>query len=395
MKVLHVLNELYPSGAEMMIKNAYPYWNNEMDGTIMATGMEIGPFAETLRETGYEVVHVPTVGTGKTAKLKHLKSFYHYMREHRYDVVHIHRESLAFEYALICKMTGNKQVCRTVHSTFSHTGIQRIIKSVTRNLMSRCMGVQFIAISDGVAANEKRVFGINCDHVIYNWCNNKEFGFIPKEEKIISKREMLAKLSPRLSLQLARLLTIVTVGTCADVKNHTLLLQAIARMQYKEQLRYFHIGYAEGETEKEQTLANSLGIADEVAFVGRTQPMPYLKGADVYVMTSKYEGLSVAALEAIFTGMPVLLADVRGLDEFKDKQLENVDYFEPTPEALADKLDAYVMQLAEGALEPAEEQSIRAEALYDIGQQVQRYMDVYRDMVKKDTKNENRLEPKE
>ena len=72
-----------------------------------------------------------------------------------------------------------------------------------------------------------------------------------------------------------------------------------------------------------------------------------------------------------------------------------MDYFEPTPEALADKLDAYVMQLAEGALEPAEEQSIRAEALYDIGQQVQRYMDVYRDMVKKDTKNENRLEPKE
>lgn len=65
MKVLHVLNELYPSGAEMMIKNAYPYWNNEMDGTIMATGNGIGPFAETLRETGYEVVHVPTVGTGK------------------------------------------------------------------------------------------------------------------------------------------------------------------------------------------------------------------------------------------------------------------------------------------------------------------------------------------
>ena len=93
--------------------------------------------------------------------------------------------------------------------------------------------------------------------------------------------------------------------------------------------------------------------------------------------------------------MTVLLSDVIGLDEFKDKQLENVDYFEPTPEALADKLDAYVMQLAEGALEPAEEQSIRAEALYDIGQQVQRYMDVYRDMVKKDTKNENRLEPKE
>ena len=76
MRVLHILHELYPSGAEMMIKNAYPYWKDETDGTIMATGNEEGPFAESLRQTGYEVVHVPTVGTGKKAKLKHFVKFW-------------------------------------------------------------------------------------------------------------------------------------------------------------------------------------------------------------------------------------------------------------------------------------------------------------------------------
>lgn len=380
MKVLHILHELYPSGAEMMIKNAYPYWADSVQGTIMATGNQIGPFADSLRKTGYVVEYVPTTGKGKSAKLKHLFRFYQFMRNHSYDVVHIHRESLAFEYALICKLTGNRRVCRTVHSTFAHTGIQRILKSVTRKVMSKWMGVKFIAISDGVAANEKKIFGITCNEVIYNWCNNKEFGYIPEEEKNISKRKLLNHVSPILCMSFPKILSIVTVGTCADVKNHPLLLKAISFMKKKEQIHYFHVGYAEGETEAEQKLAKELHIEEQVSFVGRTEPMAYLKAADVYVMTSRYEGLSVAALEAIFTGMPVLLANVRGLNEFAGKDLCNVDYFEPTPEALAEKLDAYVQLLHEGKLAPRKEQSIQAARLYDICNQVQKYIEVYQSL---------------
>jgi glycosyltransferase involved in cell wall biosynthesis len=383
MKVLHILHELYPSGAEMMIKTAYPYWSGETTGTVMATGNSIGPFADTLRETGYEVVHVPTGGAGKKAKLKHLWSFFLYMRKHSYDVVHIHRESLAFEYAVICKLTGNRHICRTVHSTFSHTGRQRLIKALTRNLMRRCMGVRFIAISDGVAANEKKVFGLRCNEVIYNWCSNQDFPFIPEIEKAIPKREKLGKVSRRLQLISSRILTIVTVGTCAEVKNHTLLFRAIAQMKKREQVHYFHVGYAKNITEEEQRLAGVLGISGQVSFVGRTEPMPYLKAADVYLMTSRYEGLSIAALEAIFTGMPVLLSDVRGLDEFKDKGLDNVDYFTPTPEKLAAKLDALVDRLCAKQLGPSEAQSRRASELYDIAHQVQKYVAVYQSLTGK------------
>jgi glycosyltransferase involved in cell wall biosynthesis len=170
------------------------------------------------------------------------------------------------------------------------------------------------------------------------------------------------------------------VGTCADVKNHPLLLQAIALMKYRSQLHYFHVGYAEHITEEEQRLAEELGITEQVTFVGRAEPLPYLKGADVYVMTSKYEGLSIAALEAIFTGMPVLLSDVPGLDEFQDKGLCNVDYFVPVPGQLARKLDEYVLRFRAQELVPREEQSIRAAELYDIGQQVEKYVEVYQEL---------------
>lgn len=366
-KVLHILHELHPSGAEMMINNAYPYWKEECTSTVMATGKIKGPFADSLEKTGYEIAYVPTKAGGKSTKIIHLWDFLRYMRTHHYDVVHIHRESLSFEYALIARLTGSKHVARTVHSTFAHGGFQRKLKSATRWLMKHMLHVNFIAISDGVAANEQKVFGNKCDDIIYNWCNNKKFSFVSAEEK--REQKEMAGLSDQLVL--------VTVGNCGHVKNHTVLLQALAACKQRENITYLHVGYAEGETQKEEMLAQELGIADRVKFVGSTDPMPYLKQADVFLMTSIYEGLSIATLEAIFTGMSVLLAEVPGLVEFKDKGLTGVDYFTLAPESLAEKLDSYVELFKNGELTPSQAQCERAEELYDCGRQATRYMEVY------------------
>lgn len=372
MRVLHILHELHPSGAEMMINNAYPYWKDTCVSTVMATGKQVGPFADGLKETGYEIAHVPTRKGGKGAKIIHLLDFFRYMRQHRYDVVHIHRESLSFEYALIARLTGSKHVARTVHSTFAHEGVQRKLKSATRWMMKHLLHVNFIAISDGVATNEQKVFGNKCDEIIYNWCDNRKFTFVSAEEKLAQKE----------AAGLAGQLVIVTVGNCGHVKNHTVLLQALAKCRQREKIIYLHVGYAEGETQKEEMLVQELGIADRVKFMGSTDPMPYLKQADVFLMTSIYEGLSIATLEAVFTGMHVLLADAPGLVEFKDKGLAGVDYFTSTPELLAEKLDDYVILHENGRLTPSREQCERAEELYDCGTQAKRYMEVYHNFMK-------------
>lgn len=371
-KVLHILHELHPSGAEMMICNAYPYWKDGCICTVMATGRIKGPFADTLEKTGYEIAYVPTKSGGKTAKIKHLLDFFRYMKQHHYDVVHIHRESLSFEYALIARLTGSRTVVRTVHSTFAHEGFQRKLKSATRWMMKHLLHVNFIAISDGVAANEQKVFGNKCDEVIYNWCNNQKFTFVSAEEKEQQKE----------AAGLAKQLVLVTVGNCGRVKNHTVLLQALALCQSREHITYLHVGYAKGETEREEALAQELGIAEQVKFIGSTDPMPYLKQADVFLMTSIYEGLSIATLEAIFTGMHVLLADAPGLVEFQNKGLAGVDYFTSTPESLAEKLENYVILQENRQLEPDLKQCERASELYDCGRQAGRYAQVYRSLLK-------------
>ena len=367
MSVLHILHELHPSGAEMMIYNAYPYWKDVCNCSIMATGKIKGSFAGQLEQAGYETVWVPTEGNGKMSKVKHLISFWKYMRKHSYDIVHIHRESLAFEYALIAKITGSRHIERTVHSTFAHTGIQRKIKAATRWIMRKPLRVSFVAISDGVAENEKQVFGNVCETTIYNWCNNQKFSFLSEQEKKQIKQEH----------QTTDKLVLVTVGNCGQVKNHELLLRAIALMKEKDRILYRHVGYAKGETEREEQLAEKLGMQEQITFAGSTDPMPFLQEADVFLMTSIYEGLSIATLEAIFTGMNVLLAEAPGLTEFQGKGLENVDYFTSTPEKLAEKLDAYVKEYDEGNIRPSRAQRLVAEQLYDCEHQVEKYVMLY------------------
>ena len=367
MSVLHILHELHPSGAEMMIYNAYPYWKDVCNCSIMATGKIKGPFAGQLEQAGYETVWVPTEGNGKMSKVKHLISFWKYMRKHSYDIVHIHRESLAFEYALIAKITGSRHIVRTVHSTFAHTGIQRKIKAATRWIMRKPLRVSFVAISDGVAENEKQVFGNVCETTIYNWCNNQKFSFLSEQEKKQIKQEH----------QTTDKLVLVTVGNCGHVKNHELLLRAIVLMKEKDRILYRHVGYAKGETEREEQLAEKLGIQEQITFAGSTDPMPFLREADVFLMTSIYEGLSIATLEAIFTGMNVLLAETPGLTEFQGKGLENVDYFTSTPEKLSEKLDAYVKEYDKGKIRPSRAQRLVAEQLYDCEHQVEKYVMLY------------------
>lgn len=67
-----------------------------------------------------------------------------------------------------------------------------------------------------------------------------------------------------------------------------------------------------------QTLAREFGVKGYVNFVGRVphEEVPYyLRAADVFVLYSGYEGLPHIVLEAMATGIPVILSDKGGNPE--------------------------------------------------------------------------------
>ena len=64
-------------------------------------------------------------------------------------------------------------------------------------------------------------------------------------------------------------------------------------------------------------MAERLGVSGHVRFCGNQRDVRhYLIAADIYVMTSKHEGISLTTIEAMGTGIPAVLYDVPGLRDF-------------------------------------------------------------------------------
>ena len=70
-----------------------------------------------------------------------------------------------------------------------------------------------------------------------------------------------------------------------------------------------------------KTLTQKLGVSDRVIFAGyRTDVIKFYNEADVFLFPSLREGLSVAVMEAMAMGVPVICNDIRGnIDLIEDK----------------------------------------------------------------------------
>lgn len=104
---------------------------------------------------------------------------------------------------------------------------------------------------------------------------------------------------------------VMQVSSFTAQKDHDTLLRAMALTPPNMKLLLVGKGARLGEM---QALADSLGIADRVRFLGIRSDIPnLLRAVDVAVMSSHYEGLSLAVLEAFAAGTAFVGTDSPGL----------------------------------------------------------------------------------
>ena len=114
---------------------------------------------------------------------------------------------------------------------------------------------------------------------------------------------------------------ILSVGEINPNKNHKIVIKALAKLGRKD-IRYVACGVG-ALMEENQQLAKSLGIEDQVMFVGyRTDIDKFYQAADIFVVSSFREGLPVAPMEAMSAGLPCVASRIRGnVDLFDGGQL--------------------------------------------------------------------------
>jgi glycosyltransferase involved in cell wall biosynthesis len=132
---------------------------------------------------------------------------------------------------------------------------------------------------------------------------------------------------------------IVAAGRLADAKNYPLLLEAVARVRRRVPAVLLILGQGDREGSIRDHAAR-LGIADAVVLGGfQRNPWKYIAHADVFALSSRYEGFGNVLIEAMACGVPVVATSSPGTRDIVADGVNGflVDAHEPGP--LADALE--------------------------------------------------------
>lgn len=156
-----------------------------------------------------------------------------------------------------------------------------------------------IACSENVLASYQELFGIHNGVVIHNLMDDEKIHSLAAE-----KTQLVAKTD---NIQL------ITVARFHPQK----ALDRLLRVYQRVQENYDCVIIGDGEQRQElYQLAKELGIFEKIHWLGlQENPYPHIRQADLFVMTSLYEGYPTITIESFLSGTPVLTTEVAGVRE--------------------------------------------------------------------------------
>jgi glycosyltransferase involved in cell wall biosynthesis len=164
---------------------------------------------------------------------------------------------------------------------------------------------------------------------------------------------------------------IVAAGRLADAKNYPLMIDAFAALRQKLPARLCILGQGELEAPLRQ-LIGERRLGDAISLGGfHANPWKYIAHADVFLLTSRYEGFGNVLIEAMACGVPVVATASAGTRDIIRHGVDGMLVDAHTPQAVAASLS--------GILESGERRAAMAAAArmaadrFAIGQVIARY----------------------
>lgn len=312
MKVLHILNELKFSGAEIMYQSASEEFQKlGCELYVVNTSPNLGEYTPFFEKAGYQILHWPFNISSFKSQIQYIKKAINYLEKERIDIVHIHSSSMRLLMSF-CAWRANCKSVYTFHSMFTSNWYSYFYHILQRWVCKNIFKCTFQTISDSVYLNEKNIYK-NKTRKIYNWYNSNSFYPASFEEKKLV-REKLGIPSDTL--------VIISVGGCSPIKRHSDIIKALPLIiEAFPNVLYLHLGKGDA-LKSELTLAEDLNVEKYIRFEGnKSNVRKYLMVSDIYIMPSKHEGISITTIEALACKIPSVLYNVPGLKDF-NKHLE-------------------------------------------------------------------------
>lgn len=264
-----------------------------------------GRLAEELEAAGVAVKIIPEAESGFFALASQARAF---LEERKVRLLHSHRYKENLLAAWLSRRLGRPLLVRTQHGLPEPFGglrgaRHRVIGQADRVVARRAD--RLIAVTDDVRTHWARV--VPAEKVVT----------IPNGIEVERVRPTVDHAQARKALGLERQDVVFgAAGRLEPIKRLDLFLHTAQQILKTEPRARFVIAGEGSELENLRRLAGSLGIEQQVSFLGhRDDIYNVLQTFDVLLLTSDHEGLPMVLLEALCLGVNVVARRVGGIPE--------------------------------------------------------------------------------
>ncbi len=358
MRILQVITSLQTGGAEKIVVDLslkLKSRGHEVYVVAFAGGPSI--FKQALIDGGCGVIEFSQ--TDSVYNFKHVKRLKQLMAH--YDIVHTHNTSPQL-FAAMAKGKSKAKLVTTEHSTNNRRRSMWGYGCIDRWMYSRYDKI--VCISD--IAKEKLLEHIGSKH---------QQEVLTINNGVDVQRFYVADEAP--DLRLPDCFVTVMVAGFREAKDQDTLIRAIASLPNQYQLWLVGDGVRRGALE---AVIASEGVAHRVKLLGIRSDVPQvLKAADVVVMSSHWEGLSLSNIEGMSSGRPFVASDVDGLREVTK------GYGVLFPQGDAEALAGVIRQLHDNKAyyDEVADKCYQRAMMFDIDKMVDGYERVYEELIRK------------
>lgn len=281
----------------------------------------------------------------------------------KYDVVHVHIFPSSYQVAL-AKIINKKSapIVFTEHNSFNRRASNPLFKYIEKFIYSKfnhivCLSQQvFSFVDENLKIDHKKL------SIIENAIDSKKI-----DETLAANKHDFKLIDSDFTLLMSARFT--------TQKNHQVVIESLKFLPEEIKILFAGDGIL---LDKMKALVLSSGLENRVSFLGsRADIFSLMKMVDVNILASNFEGLSLAALEAMSTGKPFIGSNVDGLDFV----IDNKDYlFENEPEDLS-KL---ILKLYndKGFYNRASIDAYSRSKDFDLETMADKYLDIYREQIR-------------
>lgn len=305
LRICYTLNTFDLGGAETVALDLARHHDAAAHDVVVAALIEPKRQAEPAMRARFRAAGVRThaiVQPSYRSPLA-LARIFAFLARGSFDVVHGHNRGADYWGARLAKLAGVRTVSWTRHLIYDDMPIKQARRY--RELVRGGAGV--VAVSEAVKGACREFEGIDPESVttITNGIDLLRFRAIERDERVRIRAALNVAPDDRLLLFVARF---------AEAKAPGVFVELVRRLRLRDpRVRGFMCGYGPLDAEVRR-LADITGGA--VAVLGLRSDVPQLLGAcDLFVSTSRNEGLPLNLMEAMAAGAPFVAPDIAPIRE--------------------------------------------------------------------------------